>query len=194
MVNWAPTTDRLDLVIKKKPDGVFSEWLFAIDVAGTRVDLFGPMGAATFQPEAGRHVLCIAGGSGVAGMMSILSRAVREGYFDGHTGHVFFGVRTPRDVFFLDELTAFAASAGEALEITIALSDEDVDADLVARYPRLAFARGFVHRVAGDRMRDRYANVRAYAAGPPVMVNAALRMLLTEGRLKPDDIRYDKFS
>jgi toluene monooxygenase electron transfer component len=194
MVNWAPVCDRLHFVIKKKPEGGLSEWLFARDVRGTRVDLFGPLGAATFEPGAGRHILCIAGGSGIAGMMAILSRAGQERYFDGHAGHVFFGVRTPRDVFFIDELSAAEAAAGGALEVTIALSDEDVDASLAARYPRLAFARGFVHRVAGDRMKGRYDNVRAYAAGPPVMVNAALKVLLVEGRLGPGDIRYDKFN
>jgi toluene monooxygenase electron transfer component len=194
MVNWAPLCDRLAFVVKKKPGGGLSEWLFGCDVAGTPVDLFGPLGAATFEPEAGRHVLCIAGGSGIAGMMSILSRAVRERYFDRHAGYVFFGVRTPRDVFFADELAACEAASGGALQVTIALSDDDVDASLAERYPRLAFARGFVHRVAGDRMKGRCDNVRAYAAGPPVMVNATLKMLLVEARLRPDDIRYDKFS
>jgi|SRR5215468_3827727 len=194
MVNFAPAAVRLAFVIKKKPEGILSEWLFSADATGTAIGLFGPLGAATFDPEAGKHVCCIAGGSGIAGMMSILSRAVAERYFDDHAGHVFFGVRTARDVFYLDELAAFEAAAGGGLEVTIALSDEELDESLAARYPRLHFARGFVHRVAGDRMKGRYDNVRAFAAGPPVMVNAALKMLLVEGRLRPDDIRYDKFN
>ncbi len=194
MVNFAPVANRLLFVVKKKPGGRLSEWLFGRDVAGTSVDLFGPLGAATFHPEAGKHVLCIAGGSGIAGMMSILSRATGERYFERHAGYVFFGVRTPRDVFFLDELAALEAAAGGALEVTIALSDEDLDPALAHRYPRLGFARGYVHRVAGDRMKGHYDNVRAYAAGPPIMVDATLRMLLVEGRLRRDDIRYDKFN
>jgi len=40
----------------------------------------------------------------------------------------------------------------------------------------------------------RLENIRAYAAGPPPMVDATLRMLLLEGRLTSDSIRYDKFS
>jgi toluene monooxygenase electron transfer component len=48
--------------------------------------------------------------------------------------------------------------------------------------------------VAGEHMKGKFENVRAYAAGPPPMVNATLRMLLLEGRLKSADIRYDKFS
>ena len=38
------------------------------------------------------------------------------------------------------------------------------------------------------------ADVRAYVAGPPPMVDASLRLLLREARLSPADIRYDKFS
>ena len=77
---------------------------------------------------------------------------------------------------------------------TVALSDEDVPASLTAAYPRFAFARGFVHAVAGEGMKGRFADVRAYVAGPPPIVDASLRLLLREARLPPADIRYDKFS
>ena len=43
-------------------------------------------------------------------------------------------------------------------------------------------------------MKLRYADVRAYVAGPPPMVDASLRLLLREARLKPDEIPDDKFS
>src|SRR5262249_9676035 len=160
----------------KKPGGRLSAWLFGDGVAGATVTVFGPLGAATFRPDLGKNLLLIAGGSGIAGMMSILARAVEARYFDGHAGDVFFGVRTARDVFFLDELAAFAARHPETLRVPVALSDEGVDPALAARYPALGFGTGFVHAVAGERMKGRYANVRAYAAGPPPMVNATLRL------------------
>jgi len=194
MVNFTHRAERLAFVVKKKPQGRVSEWLFGPGVTGSRVSLFGPLGAATFQPGIGKNLLCIAGGSGIAGMMSILSRAMEDRYFERHSGDVFFGVRTSRDAFFLDELAAVQARYPEAVRVTIALSDEPVDPALAARYPGLGFGTGFVHAVAAERMRGRYDNVRAYAAGPPPMVNATLRMLLVEGRLSSDNIRYDKFS
>jgi len=194
MVNFAPKAERLVFAVKKKPGGRMSEWLFGDEVTGAPVDLFGPLGAATFDPGAGKNLLCIAGGSGIAGMMSILSRATRERHFERHTGDLFFGVRTRRDVFFLDALAAFHAHAAGSLSVTVAFSDEDVDPEWAARYPQLGFGQGFVHAVAAEQMRGRFANVRAYAAGPPPMVDATLRMLLREGRLTPDNIRYDKFS
>ncbi len=194
MVNFDRAARRLSFVVKKKPGGAVSEWLFGDGVEGTRLGLFAPLGHATFVPSLQKHVLCIAGGSGIAGMMSILARAGRDGHFAGWDGHVFFGVRSERDTFFLGELQALQARHPARLAVTVALSDEDVPAALPAAYPGFAFARGFVHAVAGERMKGRFADVRAYVAGPPPMVDASLRLLLREARLSPADIRYDKFS
>ena len=194
MVNFEPTAERLVFVVKKKPDGRMSEWLFGDPVDGASVGLFGPLGAATFRPDIDKDLLCVAGGSGIAGMMSILARAAPDRYFARHAGDVFFGVRTQRDIFFIDELAAVQAEAPDTLRVTIALSDEDVAPALGARYPRLGFGKGFVHAVAAERMTGRFGNVRAYVAGPPPMVDATLRMLLREGKLRSDNIRYDKFT
>ena len=194
MVNYARPTRRLVFVIKAKPGGRLSDRLFGDGVEGTAVRLFGPLGHATFHPDVGKHVLCIAGGSGIAGMMSILSRACDAEHFARWDGHVFFGVRTARDGFFLDDLEAFRARHPGRLAVTVALSDEDVPEALATAYPGFGFARGFVHAVAGERMQGRYAGVRAWVAGPPPMVDASLRLLLREARLSPADIRYDKFS
>jgi toluene monooxygenase electron transfer component len=194
MVNFGQSARRLSFVVKQKPGGAVSEWLFGDGVEGTRVGLFAPLGHATFRPGLPKHVLCIAGGSGIAGMISILQRAGEAGHFAGWDGHVYFGVRSERDGFFLDALQTLQARHGARLAVTIALSDEDVPASMPAAYPGLTFARGLVHAVAGERMKDRFADVRAYVAGPPPMVDASLRLLLREARLSPADIRYDKFS
>jgi toluene monooxygenase electron transfer component len=194
MVNFERKASRLRFVVKNKLGGGLSAWLFGDAVEGARVHLFGPLGFATFHPDLAKNLLCIAGATGIAGMLSILSRAREARYFERHTAHVFFGVRTARDVFFLDELAALKAGYPETLSVTVALSDEGVPPSLAAAYPALEFDAGFVHAVAGRRMKGRFENVRAYAAGPPPMVEATLRMLLLEGRLTSDNIRYDKFS
>ena len=194
MVNFERSARRLSFVVKKKPGGAVSEWLLGDGVEGTRLGLFAPLGHATFQPGLPKHVLCIAGGSGIAGMMSILQRAGEASHFAGWDGHVYFGVRSERDGFFLDALQALQARYPARLAVTIALSDEEVPGSLTTAYPGLAFARGLVHAVAGEGMKGRFADVRAYVAGPPPMVDASLRLLLREARLSPADIRYDKFS
>ncbi len=194
MVNYERRTRRLAFVVKSKPGGRFSEWFFGDGVEGAPVHLFGPLGHATFDPEIAQDLLCIAGASGIAGMMAILSRACQAGYFERHRGEIFFGVRTARDLFFLDELAAFRAASPDRVAVTLGLSEEDLDPALAAARPQFAFGRGFVHAVAGERMKGKFQNVRAYVAGPPPMVNATLRMLLLEGKLRSENIRYDKFS
>jgi len=196
MVNFERRTKKLEFVIKKKPGGGFSEWLFNQDnsIEGTAVSLVGPVGHATFFPGLAKNVLCIAGGSGIAGMMSILSRGLQERYFDQYKGHVFFGVRTVKDAFFLDELTQFKKAFADSLRVVVALSDEDVSASTTQRYPALEFDKGFVHEVAARHMKGKYQNVRAYLAGPPPAVDAAIRNLIVEAKLTTDNIVYDKFS
>jgi toluene monooxygenase electron transfer component len=194
MVNFERLAQVLAFVVKKKADGGVSQWLFREDRKGTPVKLFGPLGRATFAPGIAKNILCIAGGSGIAGMMSILARACQESHFGRYQGHVFFGIRTMRDAFYLAELEQLARQCPDALRIIVALSDEDVPADAQSRYPGLRFARGLVHEVAAREMRGKFENVRAYLAGPPPCVDAAIRMLLLEAKLSTDNVRYDKFS
>ena len=193
MVNHAAETDRLDFVIKHKPGGGFSDWI-GPGRTGSALDVFGPLGKATWRPEEEKDLLCIAGGSGVAGMMSILSHAVSSGHFERRRGDVFFGVRTREDVFFAGELARLAESAAGRLAVTIAFSDEQV-VDRDPRIPRcIDTAQGFVHLVARERMAGEWNGPTAFVAGPPPMVDAALRMLVMEARLPACDIRYDKFT
>ena len=195
MVNFDRRAERLDFVIKKLSGGCLTEKLFRDNPDGMEVELFGPLGVATFYPEIDKNLLCIAGGSGIAGIMSILSRATDERYFANHRGHVFFGVRTSEDVFFGEELEAFKAAAPDNLQIVIALSHmESVPGELQRRYPTLEFDTGWVHEVAGRYMQGSYENVMAYLAGPPPAVDASIRLLLLQARLTTDSIRYDKFS
>jgi toluene monooxygenase electron transfer component len=194
MVNYERTARSLRFVAKRKPGGGFSEWLFGAAREGAPLRVFGPLGKATFYPSLTRDILCIAGGSGVAGMMSILARAVAERYFERHQGWLFFGVRTMRDAFFLEELRVLASRCGGRLSVTVALSDEPVAPACARDWPGLGFTEGLVHEAAGRAMAGRYQNVRAYVAGPPPAVDAALRLLLLEGKLTADHIRYDKFS
>jgi toluene monooxygenase electron transfer component len=186
MCNYARGGRNLDFVVKRKSGGGFSDWLFGGDRDGERLEMFGPLGKATFEPGLAKNLLMIAGGSGIAGMMSILARAEAANYFEHHKGWVFFGVRTMNDAFFLGELSQTKA------EVTIALSEDDVPQ--ASAWPNLKFEKGLVHEVAKRAMAGKYHNVRAYVAGPPPAVDAAIRVLLLDARLTTDNIRYDKFS
>jgi toluene monooxygenase electron transfer component len=194
MVNFGRDLDRLVFAIKQKVGGAFSDWLFRGNGAGRTVNVFGPLGRATFHPEEGKNLLCIAGGSGIAGMLSILERAATEGYFRDHTGHVFFGVRTLEDGFYLSELCDYVARTEGRLEVTLALSHQPASAATHPKFPHIRLMEGMVADAARQAMRGRCDNMVGFVAGPPVMVEDALRMLIREARLPPQFVRYDKFT
>jgi toluene monooxygenase electron transfer component len=187
MCNFARGGRRLDFIVKRKADGGFSDWLFGSNRDSARLETLGPLGKATFDPALGKNLLLIAGGSGIAGMMSILARAQQAQYFERHRGWLFFGIRTLRDAFFLDELSRYSG-----VEVTVALSEEAAPAK--TPWPKLRFQTGLVHEVAKRAMAGKYQDVRAYVAGPPPAVDAAIRVLLLEAKLTTDNIRYDKYS
>ena len=194
MVNYAAETRAVSFVVKRLVSGAFTRWLFEAMEVGAPVRLFGPLGAATFDPAADGSILCAGGGSGIAGLMSIVGSACQARHFDRHAGHVYFGVRTMQDTFYMAELANFVRAAEGALQVTVVLSDEAPPADRHPDFPELRLDHGFVHQAMARGMAGRFDGLTAFVAGPPPMVDAAIRVLITEGKLPVSAIRYDKFS
>ncbi len=193
MVNFASELERLTLVVKRKPGGRLCDWLFDSVSGEPEVDVFGPLGRAIFCPEERRNFVCIAGGSGIAGMMAILECAMQADHFRNHRAAVYFGVRTLADAFYLKQLSCYAAAAHGNLDVTVALSHEKVPTTLHPEFPILKLADGLVHEVAAKAMAGQDPDLIAYIAGPPIMVDSAIRALIVGGVMRKD-IRYDKFS
>jgi toluene monooxygenase electron transfer component len=192
MVNSPSSSARLEFVVKRKPAGAASNWLFEGDRGGTSISGFGPVGSATYDPELPHDLLCIAGGSGIAGIMSILLHASESRHFERHKGQVFFGLRRARDAFLLEELDGLARICGPALSMTVSFSDDAPSPALVGAYPFLRFRSGLVHESASAATGLPPGRVSAYVAGPPQAVTAALRVLL-QLKVHPAAIKYDKF-
>ena len=198
MTNYSPQCQELHFVLKEVAGGNVSSLLF--EIASTTgqasrsiqtIEYFGPLGGAVFLPEEGANILAIAGGSGIAGMMSMLEQAQAGDYFEDRQGHVFFGVRTLHDLFFAERLNRWQQQS-KNLRVVVALSEESPPAE--GEHRGLKLAGGFVHEVAAAHLREHLTDHIAYVAGPPPMVDRAIRMLLTQGQLSPERIRYDKFS
>ncbi len=194
MVNYEPSARELRLIVRHKPGGGFSEWLTSAAHVGEPLTVFGPLGNACFEPETASDVVCIAGGSGVAGMLSIMRSALFHRHLERHRVDVFFGVRTPRHLFYADELAKLSRIAGPNLCVTVAFSDEGGDDGVAGTYPELDFERGLVHEVAILRKKDELRHAMAFLAGPPVAVDAGIRSLVTVARMPLSRIRFDKYS
>ncbi len=185
----------LVFTVKMMPGGAVSNWLQACDRTGVEVGLFGPMGKATFRPARDEaNLLCIAGGSGLAPILAILERARAAGHFDRYRADVFFGVRTFGDLYETRRLLDLAAACPSHIALTFVFSEAMPSEAERASLPGVAFGEGFVHEVMGRAMAGRFADILAYMAGPPPMVEAAMRLLVMQGKVPPARIRYDKFS
>jgi toluene monooxygenase electron transfer component len=186
----------LEFLIRRAPGGALTGRLFDAG-AGTDVSvgLFGPLGRATLSPDERRPLCLIAGGSGIAGILAVLEEAEASGLWRERPGRLWFGLRRPEGAYLLDELAGFADRSGGALSITVAFSDAPADDGPTARRPALRFEAGLVHEVAAADCGALPPPAEAiwFVAGPPPLVDAAMRRLVVERRIDPRDIRYDRF-
>lgn len=195
MTRHDPGSTELNLLVRRDAKGSFSKALFADLSRVHPVSVFGPLGRAVFSCDEARPFFAIAGGSGIAGILSILHHAKENSHFSKHPSHLVFGLRDSESAYLLDELAAGAEEASGGLEITVAFSDASCPPELAARYPALKFLTGFAHDVAREilAVRTDKTNPIFFVAGPPVMVNATMRMLIAGCKVSPAEIRYDRF-
>jgi toluene monooxygenase electron transfer component len=196
MTNYEPGTTSLDFVIKRKPGGKLSEILFdSEDLSSKKINIFGPLGKAYYETHNPNDLICIAGGTGVAGMLSILKSFVANNENSGKNAQLFFGVRKNQDLFFGNELHNLVAQGKGAINVYVAISDDDVDKNLKEKFPLLSFEKGLVHEVALQKLKNsELLSSVAYLAGPPPLVNACIKMFLLEFKFKSNRIFFDKFS
>lgn len=192
MTSFSTHSQKPTFVIKCVPAGSFSEVLFNGSFKTVRVDVFGPMGKAIFDPTEGRDLACMVGGSGIAGIMSVLRQARDIGYFSDHNVTMVFGVRNPEDFFFLNELKEIQESAPANIDIHLAVSELSDSNKMPVALGGLPVWSGFVHEVAERVMGQDLLGRLGFLGGPPAMLTGALRLLLGAG-VPVDDIRYDKF-
>ena len=195
MVNFEPDCQQLEFVVKRKTDGGFSDWLFEQATGEQPLKLFGPLGRATFHVDEAHDLFMVAGGSGIAGLLSILEHASETDHFIDHRATVFFGVRTPADLFFADRLCAIKRRHPDNITITVVYSESGVEdtTESTTQAEELAYDTGFVHDVALPQLPEGAPNTLIYLAGPPPMVDACIRNLVIDQQVPAQQIRYDKF-
>ncbi|HWF54234.1 MAG TPA: MmoB/DmpM family protein [Solirubrobacteraceae bacterium] len=167
-----PGTDQIELMIKRYPGGRLSGMLEGQITVGDTIGYTGPYGSLRAR-EGERPVLMIAGGSGMAPILSLLREFARQGC--ARPVRFFYGARTEEDLFHLDEIAAL----GE-------------------RLPNFAFTPvtgRFVHEAVDEHLAaGETASPDVYMCGPPPMVEAAEEMLVGTHKLDEQRIYIDKFT
>ncbi len=173
-------------VVKRVPNGNGTAALFDRLAEGSQITLDGPFGMAFLRPDSPRDIVCIAGGSGLSPVLSILRAAAREPKLAGRRLTLYYGGRTPADLCHDKALARDTATAGR-IHAVGAISDPEV--------AEWTGERGFIHEVVkraveagGDPKVFDY-----YFCGPPMMADAVQRLLMLDWRVPPNQIYYDRF-
>lgn len=174
-------TTKISLEIRLVPNGICTTYVHNYLKEGDEVIMNGPYGEF-FLRDTEREIICIAGGSGNAPIMSILSDMAEKGV--NRRTRYFFGARSVRDLFLVDELKALEKILPNFQYIPALSAPEEEDnwtgetgliTDVVAK-----------HMESGD-------NVEAYLCGSPGMIDACVKVL-TEKGVPEELIYYDKFA
>jgi NAD(P)H-flavin reductase/ferredoxin len=184
-----PDCAAVEFIIRAKPRGAASHWLFHDISVGDPLIAEGPYGRAYAQPHSGRPVLCIAGGTGLAPILAItehLLAAARPPSL-----HLYIGARADTDVVLLERL-AKLHDMGAELMISVEHPTFSVAALSPGNFP---FSPVRVGRVI-DHVADDWSVLDGhdvYLAGPTGMVDAALRALVREAGAPADRVFFDRF-
>jgi toluene monooxygenase electron transfer component len=164
--------------IVRRGNGPGTAALFDMPVGG-RVHIDGPLGKA-FLRETDRPILCIAGGSGLAPIMSImrwLAQSKRGGITD-----LFIGVRSPDELCLLDEIEGWQENSSTKANFVISEGNGiDWGGDV-----------GFVHQFLASRCRRPLSDYEVYLAGPPPMIDA-VTAVLRDNDVPTQDVHFDRF-
>ena len=146
---------------------------------GATMQVVGPYGSAYLREDHSKPILAVGGGSGLAPILSIVTRAVEA---DMHQPiHLYFGARDSGDVYGLRQLDALA-QAHPRLSRHVVLS---------AATAETCYRAGFVHEAIAADIQG-MAGWKAYVAGPPAMVEA-VGEVCRERHLREGDLHADVF-
>jgi NAD(P)H-flavin reductase/ferredoxin len=177
MASSPASSSVVELFVRRLPGGLFAGYLESAR-PGSVIRLRGPLGSLRVRPSY-RKLIMIAGGSGLAPVLSMLTDLAERG--DQRAAWLFFGARTTQELYHLDRIDELRRSSADLEFVPVVQAPDGrwpgeagLVTDAVAR--RLPSLRGF----------------DAYLCGPPPMVAAAIDQVRRLGVREPN-IYYDAF-
>ncbi len=160
--NWE---GELEFLIRLQPSGLFSSWLDEKANPGDTLRSRGPKGRFTIKEGSLAPRRFVAGGTGVAPMLSML-RQMSE-FQETHDTRLYFGLNTEEEIFAMSELDELAASLPN-LSVEVCIWRPGPDWQGFSGSPVDALREDLVSDLAKGTVPE------VYLCGPPGMVNAAL--------------------
>jgi len=173
----------LEFFVTRHEGGQASGWLHGPERLGGALQVHGPYGTFHLPKGTPRPVLCLAGGSGLAPILSIVRRALKDGY--APPVRLILSVRDRSEVFALDLLHALARRFPQfSYSVTL------TRADRVER--QTGWRCGRVTQWLGQEFFD-LSGFTVLAAGPPDFVDACVATARDLGAA-PAQILTDSFT
>jgi NAD(P)H-flavin reductase len=180
MANPPSRSGEVEIMVKLMPGGLFSSYVEQQLQPGARLTLQGPYGNFHLR-DTHREAIFIAGGSGMAPILSLLRDMAERN--DARSVTYFYGARAQRDLFQLDELRSFEQRL-QTFRFVPALSEPHPD-------DTWGGETGLITDVV-KRIVTSGRSKEAYMCGPTAMIDAAILTLERLG-VEEKEIFYDKF-
>lgn len=175
-------------LIKLVDDGQFSRWIKRSNRLGEIVELSGPLGKFTLG-KATSPMVCIAGGSGISAIFSILEHTQLAA--TGRDCYFFYGAKTAQELCLVEEIESLQQSWHPSFnfEFVPVLSEPSACDDWQG-------LTGYVGEVAISKLlSDTQLNLSTsefYLCGPPRMIDATVENLHAAG-VPPNNCHFDRF-
>ena len=173
---------RLEFLIKRKPGGVGTGFLMERLSPEASLHIEGPYGRGYLRGSS-RPIVAVAGGSGLAPMLSILRGALRRPSSERAT--LYFGVNETRDLFCLDDLVELARGGQARVHLVI----RDKPSAATDGLPHSVGLVGDVVITNETALQDK----DLYVAGPWPMVDNLIARTVGAGWMPADRVFFDRF-
>ena len=170
--------------MEKVNPGIASSYIYGLK-PGDEVMVSGPYGEF-FVHDTDNEMMFIGGGAGMAPMRSHIFDQFKNLHTQRKTTF-WYGGRSRKELFYINDFQQIADANGN-FEFHVALSDPQPD-DHWNGYT------GFIHQVIFDNYLKNHPapeDIEYYICGPPMMLQAVLKMLDSLG-VPPEMIHYDDF-
>jgi ring-1,2-phenylacetyl-CoA epoxidase subunit PaaE len=183
----AAADEGLRVGVRRVPGGAFSSWLHRSLKAGDTLEVMEPQGrfgAALAKGRGPRHLLCIAGGSGITPILSIVKTVLATE--PGSRVTLLYGNRNAASTMFKEELEDLKNRHLTRLALHPVFSREQVDSPLNSGRLDQAKVADFLRLVGVGTVDE------AFVCGPHAF-NDEAEAALRDGGLAPEHVHIERF-
>jgi len=181
-ISSSPTQrEHVDLTVRREPRGAVSRHIDDLLKVGDQIEAGGPVGRFTFTGTEAGSIVLIAGGVGIAPMMSIARYLTERSW----TGDIFlvYAFRSSTEFIFANDIAALQR-LNPKLRVAVTMFRAD---GTDWKGPRGRITKELLTQTVPD-----LASRRIHLCGPPPMMDS-IKAILTELGVAPDRLKTESF-